>query len=116
MDSGTLIEVFISSGFLAALGETFRWWFGRGKTRVDSAKVVQGMALDLLKPLHEELARCNKSLAEVNQRADTLQEKVRESDRALSDIITWALAAKQLLDMHGIEYPPMPESASKVEA
>jgi len=101
MKPDVVIEVMISAGFFTALAETLRWFLNRPKARIDDAKVVQGMAVDLLKPLHDELARAN---AEVTD----LREKVREADEAVHSMLQWAMAAKALLDKHGIEYPELP--------
>jgi hypothetical protein len=102
MDATTIVQILVGGGLLSAISETIRWWVGRGKTKVDSAQVVQGMAIDLLKPLHEELTRCNTEVAR-------LRSQVGDLDRELELIISWALTAKGLLEAHNIEHPPMPE-------
>jgi len=91
-----LLQVLIATGALTAMSETVRWFLGRGKTRVDDAKVVQGMALDLLTPLREELAR---SLA-----------KAEDLGAELDSLLAWAVMARALLDAHHIAYPPVPQS------
>jgi len=101
MDNGTLLEVLTASGVLTAISETIRWYLGRGKTRVDSAQVVQGMALDLLKPLHEEVNRCNKEITD-------LRGKVREVSDDLDAVVQWALTARSILDANTLPYPALP--------
>ncbi len=101
MDVATLVEILTASGILTAGSETVRWWLGRSRTKVDSAKVVQGMALDLLQPLHAELDRATRDMA-------TLRTNITESDRALESVIQWALAARTILDTHGLTYPEVP--------
>lgn len=62
-DIGTIVPVLVATGCLAALSETVRWFLqGRGRAKVDSAKIVQGMALELLTPLHTELDLCRADL------------------------------------------------------
>jgi len=102
VNTSVIVEMMISGGFFAAIGEGVRWYLGRGKTRIDNAQVVQGMAIDMLKPLHEELDRLNGELA-------SMRERVTEADRALSAVIEWALAAKRILDQHSIDYPMVPD-------
>lgn len=96
-----VIAVLVATGFLTALGEAIRWWFGRGKVRVDQARVVQGMAIDLLSPLHQELAEARKQTAAI--RAD-----LHDLESEMSTVISWALTAKRILDNHQIDYPPVP--------
>lgn len=71
-------------------------------TKVDSAKVVQGMAIDLLQPLHQELTLAN-------QRADELNIKLNEVERNLDSIVTWAFTVKSILDANHIAYPNVPQ-------
>lgn len=63
-DIGTVVPILVATGILTAVSETVRWYLqGRGRQKVDSAKIVQGMALDLLTPLHAELDLCRTDLA-----------------------------------------------------
>lgn len=107
-DTGTVLEVIVSTGILTAIGETIRWWLGRGSSRVDNAKAVQGMALDLLKPLHDELERTTAKVAAANVQVEACQTKVIEIERELDAVVLWALLAKSLLDEHAVSYPPVP--------
>jgi len=94
--TSTLIEVLTATGLLTAVSETLRWWFGgRGRQKIDQAKVVQGMAIDLLTPLHAEL--------------DTAQARLRDLNAELESVLGWAIIARALLDAHKVEYPPPPE-------
>ena len=68
-----LIEIIVAAGMFTALAETVRWFLGgRGKARVDNAKIVQGMAIDLLQPLHDELASCRSSLFDLRRELDSV--------------------------------------------
>lgn len=99
-DTSTLVEVLVATGLLTSLSEVVRWYLtGRGRAKVDQAKVVQGMALDLLKPLHAEL--------------DTAQDRLRELNRELESVLGWAIIAHSLLDAHSIPYPPPPEPLAR---
>jgi hypothetical protein len=98
----SVIQILVATGILTALSETVRWAFGRNKTKVDSALVIQGMAIDLLKPLHEELARADKA-------ARSLRQQMNDLDREMELIISWALTARGLLESNHIPYPPMPK-------
>lgn len=100
-DVSTLIEVLVATGFLTAVGELIRWWFGRGRVKVDQARVVQGMAIDLLKPLHTELAEARSQIVSLRSDLTTLEGE-------MSSVISWALTARTLLDSHQIDYPPVP--------
>lgn len=72
-DAATLIEIIVAAGVFTALAETVRWFLGgRGRQRVDNAKIVQGMAIDLLRPLHEELATCQTSLSDLRRELDSV--------------------------------------------
>lgn len=92
---GVLIEVLVATGLLTAISETVRWRLGRGKERVDNAKIVQGMALDLLQPLHTEL--------------DGVRKRVRQLDAELEAVLGWALIAHALLDANNVRYPEVPK-------
>lgn len=57
IDTPTLVEVLVVSGVFSGIAGTVQWFFtGRGRARVDNAKIVQGMAIDLIEPLHSEVA------------------------------------------------------------
>jgi hypothetical protein len=72
-DSSNLIELLVAAGMFTAGAETVRWFLGgRGRQRVDNAKIVQGMAIDLLRPLHEELASCQTSLTDLRRELDSV--------------------------------------------
>lgn len=98
-DFGILVEVLVATGILTAISETVRWRLGRGKERVDNAKIVQGMALDLLQPLHGEL--------------DAVRARVQLLDAELEAVLGWALIAHALLDQNKIPYPEVPKTLSQ---
>ena len=68
----TILDILVASGFFTAIAETFRWWRGRGKERVDNAQIVQGMAIDLVGPLHAELTDVRKRLALLSDELDAV--------------------------------------------
>ena len=106
-DTSTLIEVLVATGLLTAVSETVRWFLtGRGRAKVDTAKVLQGMSLDLLKPLHEELDLANAS-------ADRLRQSMSSLEAEMESVLGWAIIARTLLDSHGIDYPAPPEPVLK---
>lgn len=73
IDIATLVEVMVASGLLTAVTETVRWLTaGRGRQRVDNAKIVQGMAIDLVQPLHTELDACRARLADLASELDAV--------------------------------------------
>lgn len=94
MEPTVIVEVMVAAGFFTAVSETFRWFFNRPKARIDDAKIVQGMAVDLLRPLHEELNR-------VNAEVVTLRGNVQEA-------VQWMLAVRDIMDRNRIEYPDFP--------
>lgn len=92
----------VSTGLVTAIAEGVRWWFtGRKRGKVDSAQIVQGMALDLLQPLHAELA-------EAQSQAKALRTDLQHLDMELQSVLGWAVIARALLDSHGVEYPTPP--------
>lgn len=99
-----VITVLVATGLLTAVSETIRWWLsGRGRQKIDTAKVVQGMALDLLQPLHAELAQAQSQVAAVRRDLATL-------DHELQSVLGWAIIARALLDSNHIDYPTPPEA------
>jgi len=91
-----VLQVVIATGALTAISETVRWFLGRGKSRVDDAKVVQGMALELLLPLRSELTLATGKVTDLSAELDAL--------------LAWAVMARALLDSAHIAYPPVPKA------
>lgn len=102
MDISILLEIVVASGLLTAISQTVLWYLGRGKAKVDSAKVVQGMALDLLRPLHTELERANHTAADCRA-------KLRRLETEIEIVIEWAVAVRLILDHNHLDYPTVPE-------
>jgi hypothetical protein len=103
-EPGTIVTILVATGILSAVTETVRWYLtGRGRAKVDQAKIVQGMALDLLRPLHDELDQANLAMA-------NLRKTVQSLDAELESVLGWALIARALLDHHHIEYPEVPQA------
>lgn len=91
-----VLQVVIATGLLTAISETVRWFLGRGKTRTDDAKVIQGMAIELLLPLRGELDRTTAKVTALSSELDSL--------------LAWAVMARAILDAHTLAYPPVPAS------
>jgi hypothetical protein len=73
LDIPTLLELLVVGGVFSGLAETARWFIsGRGRARVDNAKIVQGMAIDLVQPIHIELAACRANLADLRLELDSV--------------------------------------------
>jgi hypothetical protein len=103
----SLIPLLVATGLLTALSETVRWWLqGRGRQKVDQAQIVQGMALNLLAPLHAELDEASRS-------AVSLRAQLRDIEAEMESVIGWALYARNLLDAHSIEYRPVPAAVQR---
>lgn len=103
MTGTTLISILVAAGAFSAMAETLRWFLTRGTARIDSAKVVQGMALDMLTPLHNELAA-------TAEEVKTLRKQVYDAQGDIEALVAWAVAAKHILDSHELEYPPVPQA------
>lgn len=64
MTTAVLVEILVASGVLSGITGTIQWLLtGRGRARVDNAKIVQGMAIDLIQPLHSEVAELRGNVA-----------------------------------------------------
>lgn len=118
MDTALIIELLVSAGVFTAIAETVRWFLGRGKSRVDNAKVVQGMALDLLKPLHDELSlaaaevsRLRTEVSAARSEASTARSEVRVARNEIEALVVWVVAAVSILEENHLEYPTVPSPA-----
>lgn len=96
VDLGLVVELLVAAGLMTAIAETVRWFLGgRGRARVDNAKIVQGMAIDLVEPLHSEL--------------EGVRKKVRQIDADMEALLGWAIVAKAILDGNHLGYPAVPD-------
>lgn len=103
-DLATAVEVFTASGVLAGAGGLFKWFFsGRKRERVDNAKIVQGMAMDLITPMHGELATLRASMAAANVEMSALRAE-------LEQVLGYAILAHAYL----IDDPAAPEPPPSV--
>lgn len=116
-----LIELLVACGGFTAFAEGIRWLLGSGQRRIneravvdDRAKQVQDMALDLIKPLHEELSRANHQVETLRRKANETIAELERVRLELNDVAAWAIAAKVLLDQSGIAYPTPPEVLRRV--
>ena len=89
-----VLQVIIASGMLTAVSTTIRWLLTRKSGHVDEAKVIQGMALDMLAPLNAQLA--------------TMTGKATDLSSELDSLLAWAVMARAILDAHSLAYPPVP--------
>ena len=104
-----VVEVLVSTGLLTAAAESVKWFLGgRGRAKVSEAQIVQGMTLDLLKPLHTEHDLANAQAAQLRTQLRTLEGEV-------DSVIGWALYAKHLLDSNAIPYRPVPDAVARRE-
>ncbi|HEU5046083.1 MAG TPA: hypothetical protein VFT75_18330 [Nocardioidaceae bacterium] len=102
---GHVLEIAISGGCGAALlgliTTIYKRITGRNKEQVDAAKIVQAMALDMVKPLHEELDRVYAQLQKVRGQSAEMRD---EFDKLLA----WARAANRELTNNGLSVGPIP--------
>lgn len=106
-DTSTVVTVLVATGMLTAISETVRWFFqGRGRAKVDTAAIVQGMALDLLRPLHQELDAANASAAQ-------LRTALHDLEMDFESVLGWAVYARGLLDHADVAYKAPPQSLLK---
>jgi hypothetical protein len=117
MNAADVMQFLVGGGVLTGAIETFRWFLGggRGKAKIDNAKVVEAMALDLLKPLNDqvrwasgEVENLRSTLSETQINLSTVQHQLIAVQHEMESLIIWSLAAKALLDEHNIPYPATP--------
>jgi outer membrane protein TolC len=110
MEANQTITALVSGGLLGTVGYAAQYWLfgGRNRTKVDSAKAVQGMALEMLQPLHEELVRAREEMAEVRADAQAAREDCSKVRREFEILLGWALTLRDLLQEAGIKHPPVP--------
>lgn len=108
MEASTLVEILVASSFFTAIGETLRWWRTRGSARIDNAKAVQNMALELLKPLREELQYQQKEMSQMREGLASARTSVQMLQAQLEAVIVWAIAARSILEENNLPYPTVP--------
>lgn len=109
-----VFEVLVGSGVLAGLvGAVIggvKWLFGgRKRARVDNAQIVQGMALDLLGPLHSELNLANADMKTLREALAASHQEMDALKQDIADVVSWALMARALLEDNQIDYDPLPK-------
>jgi outer membrane murein-binding lipoprotein Lpp len=100
-----VIEGLASGGVFTAGFQAVRAWLGRGKTRVDQAQVVQGMAIDLITPYKERVTEINAEVDELHDVVDELRKKIRALMDQLDATMDRARRAEDELLKHGIPIP-----------
>jgi outer membrane murein-binding lipoprotein Lpp len=101
----TGIEALASGGVFTAFIQLGRSWRGRGKTRVDQAQVVQGMAIDLITPYKARVVEINAEVDELHDVVDELRKKIRALMDQLDATMDRARRAEDELLKHGIPIP-----------
>jgi hypothetical protein len=93
-----VISAFAAGGFGTVIAAPVKAFLGRRKAHVDSAEVVQGMALAMITPFE-------KRLKEAEAEVDTLRKKVRELNIELDRNIASRRAAEDELLRNGLPIP-----------
>lgn len=102
MNWGIGLELLVAVGFFELIRAVVLRIVNRRKVITDAAAVVQGMALDLLTPLHRELESANRQTAELRVKLNTLEDE-------LGQMVRWARGALDLLERNGLVLdPPTP--------
>jgi hypothetical protein len=119
MHAADFMQFIVGGGVLTGALETVRWFLGggRNKAKVDNAKIVEAMALDLLHPLNEqvkwasgEVENLRKTLHETQSDLSRTRIQVHALQGDVEALHAWSLAVKVILDDHGIAYPPVPNT------
>jgi hypothetical protein len=110
MTTPDIIQILVGLGVGGGIGETWRWFFGgaRGKAKIDNAKVVEAMALDLLKPLNDQVSWASGQVQTLQRDLLDAQKQVHRLQGDLESMYAWALAVKAILEDNQIVYPPVP--------
>lgn len=93
-----LLQLLSAGGLGSILMALLKALLGRRKAQVDSAEVVQGMALALISPFE-------KRLKEAEQEVDTLRQKIRDLNVELDRAVAGRRMAEELLRQHNISVP-----------
>jgi hypothetical protein len=94
----TLLETLAAGGVFTALIQLGKALLGRGKVHVDSAEVVQGMALQLVTPFAQRLREADEEL-------DKLRTKFRVLEQQLDAAMDRAHRAESALRTNGLPVP-----------
>lgn len=98
MNWPVILEGLVSGGFFTGIFGLIKALMGKRKVKVDSAEVVQGMALSLIAPFESRLKSAE---AEV----DRLQAKIRALNAELDRALAGRRAAESALLQHGLPIP-----------
>jgi hypothetical protein len=93
-----VIQSLVGGGVFTAVVQIVRAFLARGKAHVDSAEVVQGMALQLVTPFAERLREADAEL-------DNLRKKFRVLEQQLDAVMDRARLAEDELRKHDIPIP-----------
>jgi Mg2+ and Co2+ transporter CorA len=111
MSSGwlLLIQSAIGGGVFTAVVQIVRAFLGRGKAHVDSAEVVQGLALQLVTPFAERLREADADLdkfrTRIREMEDKFHVKIRALEEQLNAVMNRARIAEDELRRRGIAVP-----------
>jgi hypothetical protein len=100
-----VLEGLASGGAFTALIQGVRAWINRGKTHVDTAEVVQGMALQMVTPLANRLKEADAEVTILRQSIEESHKKVQALVRQLDVVMARALRAEAALREHSIPIP-----------
>lgn len=113
VDAATVVEVLVASGVFTSAASGLQWFFTRGRAKVDGAKVVQGMALEMLKPLHDELDGARAEVKSLRQDVHSAQAECAKVRRHFEILLGWALTLRDILEENQVNYPPVPPAVKE---
>jgi hypothetical protein len=97
-----ILEGLASAGFFTGLVGLLKALLGKRKAQVDSAEVVQGMALAMITPFERRLRDAE---AEVDQ----LRKKLKQLNYELDAAMAWRRSAEATLRQNGLAIPAQEE-------
>lgn len=102
---GNIIQVLLAAGggatILGVSQAVVQRFFGKHEQQVNAAKVIQAMSLDMIEPLHQELAEARATSAELRTDLEELRDQ-------LDQMLTWARLANVELRKNGLSVGPIP--------
>lgn len=131
MDWSVVTEVLIASGFFAGVPQMVRWVRShrstdeqRAQAREDlsAAKMIQGISIDLLRPLHDQLDEANRQLSAANQqvrelraKTDDINAELRTAREDVHALVTFSRRAIEVIEQHHLAVPsPIPPQIRRI--